>query len=77
MNMSEKKIETVEISLFEYKELLDIATRVDILLKQIDYEDFITKGKIYFIFGKIDKYEEYQEMVNEKLEELEKCNDSL
>ena len=64
------EVNKVSITLCRYEELIDIETRVQILIERLDQKENIQEEDIYLAFGYVKKYNAVKEEKERKSEEF-------
>ena len=75
------EVNKVTVPLCRYEELIDIETRVDVLVDKLDQGETVSEEDIYLIFGYVKKYkavkDEKEKKLKKFLEEMNnKCQES-
>lgn len=63
-------VDRVSIPLCRYEELLDIETRVQVLIERLDQKENIQEEDVYLAFGYVKKYKSVKEEKERKSEEF-------
>lgn len=63
-------VDRVSITLCRYEELIDIETRVRILIDRLDQKENIQEEDVYLAFGYVKKYKSVKEEKERKSEEF-------
>ena len=64
------EVNKVSIPLCRYEELIDIETRVQILIERLDQKENIQEEDVYLAFGYVKKYKSVKEEKERKSEEF-------
>lgn len=63
-------VDRVSIPLYRYEELLDIETRVQVLIDRLDQKENIQEEDIYLVFGYDQKYKSIKKNKQKESEEF-------
>lgn len=63
-------VDRVSIPLCRYEELIDIETRVQILIERLDRKEIMCEEDIYLAFGYVKKYKAIKEKKQKESEEF-------